>query len=546
LLTATKPYHELVDDYVSLIMDDPTAARERWYDPDALAEDLQWDRRENDRLFDALKTPVGKALSITPTQLREALRRRKSKWAKQQQKTADAAEKEEKRLKKFDRVVADLGAFPANEREFIALFMAVRGYNMTWDRRYSCNDVPISVAAILNDANLTAADLALVKPRGDDLSVTNIERALAEWSDQRREAREAELWAKIARLPAGKTATAVLAEFRKVCEFYFCEPEFAFACILKYIWSVKRRFMRLDIEQVHLIALLGAQNTGKTWVCRRLLAPIEEASIECSLQDLLDNRQMDMPQYLAVFLDEMIFADRVEASAFKNLLTGQTQARRPMRSNLSEKIAVRFTGLATTNRKLGTLIFDPTGMRRFVEVTVKRRDEIEPYWQAIVDFDWTTLWQAVDEQDNTDPLISRFKSVLLAKQEEMRAPTNVELWAREFEWSPNDIHQVNLARRRDNQYVDFNSRQLHEMFRIWERQADPGYRGTSHTRFGTDLKSLIEAGSLPAWSWYPYSSKVVYRLDYVLQAKLCEGEPKLVVPGNDAQGQLAFEVEAAD
>jgi hypothetical protein len=283
-------------------------------------------------------------------------------------------------------------------------------------------------------------------------------------------------------------------------------------CIMAYR-SRPGRLHPFDVQRLEL----GPQNSGKTALIGMLLKPIEEVSAECSLQDLLDNRQMDLPGYLAANLDELVFAERTEATALKNFMSGTSPARRPMRSNLSEKIDMRASLIGTSNKRLGDLIFDASGMRRFCEAMVKHRHEIEPFWQEIVDFDWEGLWQAVDENGD-DPLVSQFADLLQQKQEEMRRPDNVELWA--SEWSPETESVVDFgkARSRTNRHVEWFGADLYQLFHAWEKKFDPGYRGTSLTRFGTALKSLIDFGRLCAWSHYKYGSKTVYRyaLDNVI------------------------------
>jgi hypothetical protein len=495
-----------------MIRDDPTAARQRYPSPDSLARVMLPDMPDNYMVFQTLKDR--KTLDITITELKRALVSNARKQAK-----------DEAKLRRETNVAAALGGMPANERDYVELLLSARHYRMTWDRKYYRESKRIDAEVIHNDLHLTASCLELTKPRGDVLGSTNIDRAFAEWSGEERERRLEQIANEIFVLPPHKDAANIAAKWVAWTDHYFVEPDFARAAVEKFIWSVKRFICGLPILQKHMLVLHGDQNTGKSEFLRMLLNAIREIAAETNLQDVLDPRQMDLPQYYALNLDELMFADRADIAALKSFVTGADSARRPMRTNVSQKIDYRATLVATSNKSLDKLIFDSTGMRRFNEVGVKKRKEIEPFWDDIVAFDLQGLWQIVDE-NSADPVMSNpaFKDRLAQKQEELRNSDSTELWVRQFEFDPNTNYGI---RNRTRDHVEYFSQELYQIFRQWEEIFEPSFRGTSHQRWGKDMIAICDND--PKWSYFMLGSKKVYRFDLKTEGtpEYSEAESKL-------------------
>ena len=380
----------------------------------------------------------------------------------------------------------------------------------TWslDRRFTDRTAETKTYEdITNDMHLTAATLGLVKPRGDLLGTSNIDRALAEWATKRREERRQLICERVLALPEGTEASTVDAAFDTVCRAYFPEPAHGAACVKKYVWSIKRRLLGLHINQHHMLVLVGPQNCAKSWVGRKLMEPIQEVSAEVALSDALDVRQMDMVQMFSLFFDEMAFADRVECASLKSLISSGACSRRPMGSNRSVKIPVNATLHGNSNKSLGALIYDASGMRRFTEIQVRPRHEIEPNWPLIESFDWRLLWQSVDPYAE-DPL-EPFADELRAAQEMLRNPSNVEQWLGMFEYDR--TRHVCKHDTSSHERVEFYAGELFKLFREWEEDYDPGHR-TSLNRWGREFKTLLanKAPVVADWSWRMVGNKVVY------------------------------------
>lgn len=487
-------YPATLDALVKLIKDDHKLAKAKYYmNPEALAQDMRYPSQHNQTLYDLLNGPDGAYLGFKAPMLIRAQRA----MHKQRSKTNDIT----------DALNQELGGVPLDEVDFVALLMARRGYSMSFDRefrdtqgnRYTGEQVTL-------DAHLTAARLNLVKPRGDLLGATNIDRALSQWALMQRAACVSRVCEELSKLPDDVDASDVAHDLQAMCEAYFKEPHFANAALRKMVWQVKRMLLGLPVEQRHMIVFVGEQGAGKTTVQRWMTQPIADLRAEASLKDVLDERQMELPGYAVILLDELVAADRADVAALKNFITGSDWARRPMRSNMVEKVRVKATLLGTSNHSLGRLIYDSSGMRRFVELEVLALDDSKrlPQWPTIQAFDWKLLWQSVDVMQD-DPLLTEFGDLLQLKQEALRTAENTELWAEQFD--PNNNHS---DKKRTLTHAEYYGQELYADFRAYEEEFDRAYRGTNITRWGRDLKALIDCGRLKGWGHRKQSGKSVY------------------------------------
>lgn len=497
MTTTDGDYDAVIDAIVHLLRTDIDLARAKFPSADKLAERLRVDHPSNGRLFDALEV-FQKTLRITPAKLQAALGRKRA-----------AEARERANLETAEHVVAELGAMPGTEREYVKLLAEKRGYRALWDRTFfDATNQRVKWEEIVCDAHLSAADLGLVKPRGDLLGVGLIDKALEEWAHLVRHERFGLVWDSIKEPTDERKPARVLADFAQVCQWYFQDAEYAEAAIRKVVWSVKRRMCGRTIVHMQMIVLLGQQATGKGAFCDLLCAPVAEITADTSLSDVLDSRQMDLPAYYLLKLDEMAYADRADVAALKTFITSNGRSGRPMKTNIAVKNPTNATLLGTTNKTLGVLILDSTGMRRFIELKVRRRAEIEPHWQDIVAFDWHGLWQVVDPSED-DPLMSRFADRVKSQIEELRTPENVEAWLGDFE-TPGQDYRV---KARTPDHVEWYANDLFNVFREWEETYNPRRVGTNLSRWGRDMKWLIANGGVgDGWETYRLGNKTVYRM----------------------------------
>lgn len=539
-------YAAKVQAIVDVIDNDPTEACRKYGVVYQVVDELLPDHPENYKVFAAIKRSPKGLLTFTVTELKKALEKQMTKLRKMQ-KEADVYAAKQARLTDIQTF---FGAVPKTEREFVALAMHRLGYDMTYDRKFVRRGVVLTQGAVVNDLHLTAGDLCMVKPHGDLLSTSLIDRAIDEWCSNRKEERRQIVRDRLEQPMTQKEIDAVNIAFQQYCTFFLKEPDFGEACYRKAIWQIKRKLFDLPVKQVHFFVMIGAQNAGKTWTSRAMFAAIEELVAECSLQDALDDRQMDLPTMYALFIDELARLDRVDSASLKTFITGEGASRRPMRTNSAEKVKYNATLFATSNTSLDLLIYDNSGMRRYVEIHTKTREDTDMdnrWFNYIEPFDWLSLWRSVDMYAE-DPLISKFENRLTQKQEAIRSMSNTEAWAREFyyeiepptkwskEYGNGERYPVNQGEgtqhipETSNRFrVEFKHNLLNTLFRQWEDTYDPGFK-TGILKWGKEMKSLIETGQLPEWSRIERGHNVV------LVWTPTQGEPQQgLVPIKDAK-----------
>lgn len=194
------------------------------------------------------------------------------------------------------------------------------------------------------------------------------------------------------------------------------------ACVKKYIYQVKRKMRNLTVKNHMMLVLLGPQGTGKTTFMNKLLAPIEELTVNSDFRQITDDRYIDIWDNYAIKTDEMGWASRSDIDCIKNLITTDIINRRIMKTNNSIPIKQKATFIGASNRELNQLVRDETGLRRFIGVRFKAN----PDWERLNNIDFSNLWKSVDEEAE-DPT-TEFMDEIIAYQEKSRAETSCELW----------------------------------------------------------------------------------------------------------------------
>lgn len=465
---------------------------------DEVAKKLVFGMDDNTRVYAIAHS----ALKIAP----EKVKRAEAKIQKELEQAAKKAEELDEQSEATKRVIAAIGCYPKTEREYVAAFM--KRYVMHYSGAFYRQNVSIKTSEVSADLLLTASDLALVKPRGELLSVPAIALALEEWIARQQQQRKEAVWDIIASLPAGMDAEAVLKGFHAVCEAYFKEPVFAMAAIIKGIWQVKRKMTGLTIIAHHMVVLQGLeQGGGKTTFIRKLLGPVKEVSGESDASQVVDDRSTGLRELYAVFVDELAKAERVDVTKLKNLITGEVLTSRILYSHNTQQTPINMTLFGSINKPLGTIVYDTSGMRRFIEIQPKERAEIEPNWHLIEDFNWLSLWQAIDHTA-ADPM-TPFNEELKQKQEEMRFKDNVEEWLNSFEFNK---MTSNVKEHVDGHRADFYASELFKKFNEWEVEYCPASKGTSLQMWGRTMKALIDENKWQDWSYHQEGPKRIYRI----------------------------------
>jgi len=259
---------------------------------------------------------------------------------------------------------------------------------------------------------------------------------------------------------------------------------FAEAVIRCFIWQVKRKIAGLPVEH-HIMTVLYSKKhgTGKSVSMGELIKPLKEFVLHLQLDVFRDSffRKAFSENFVVIF-DELQGAGRTDIESMKNIITAEDLSARGMRTQDVDTIKQNCTFVGTTNRPLADLIFDNTGMRRFAELELETKADLEVItgerWingnriKIKNPINFLDVWRSVPEH-TLNPILS-IKEELDEHQEELRTQTTVEQWVEEFE--------LGIGKVPNNSQVLFNH------YRDWmeTQRKQPGMVG----KFIKELKSL--------------------------------------------------------
>lgn len=331
------------------------------------------------------------------------------------------------------------------------------------------------VSDLLRELRLLSLELGL------GYSDNNILDAVQEWALEQREEHKLAIFDRIAGCklgPAAQERAQAPWDALERAAFDVSEtcPGFAVAVLRKFIWQVKRKMLGLPVTNHLMPVLTGAQGKGKSTLVRNLLLPVEECAANSDFKQITDDRNIQLWENYAIFLDELGHAKRTEMDEVKNIITANVLTRRPMRTNDVEHVEQRATFIGCTNKGLSELIRDETGVRRFAELAFTN----SPDWEAINALDWEQMWRSVDER-GPDPS-DIIAAALAAQQSENRTMSAVEQWARQA--------KVEGKKRAE---------ELHSLFREWEQENFPR-NATDVTSWGKEMKRLMRNDTNFPWS----------------------------------------------
>ncbi|MCJ2130890.1 J domain-containing protein [Methylobacterium sp. E-045] len=180
------------------------------------------------------------------------------------------------------------------------------------------------------------------------------------------------------------------------------EPELGVAVLQHFMWQIKRKQLWLPVEH-HLMPVITGkmQGSGKTTLLKLFLAPLAElASAPVLLSELADSRSGEILRFPVIVVDDVERVDPRHVPVLKSLLTADAVSRRRLGTSFAEKRQQRCTPIGTANEPIGTLIADPTGHRRFVELLFRNgavdKGGDAVVWRTVNETDYVLLWRSVD------------------------------------------------------------------------------------------------------------------------------------------------------
>lgn len=412
------------------------------------------------------------------------------------------------RAAKRERIREALGSAPATATELIQAFVKKHKVKVKYDGSMSREVEPILVDAFGNRHVVTEDDrkIGIVDMSASFLidAKTNINRldlereirmfnsdfkmgfarediadAVEHWFKDAQKERLLEIYVKLEGKEAYCNAPQAWLDLAdKVFDCSETSPAFVAAVLRKFVWQTKRKMRNLPVTDHLMPVVLGGQGIGKSTFVNRFLSPVEELKLNVDFKMITDDRNVDIWSSYVMFLDEMGYASKADIDSVKNVITATRLTRRPMRTNAQVTIGQNATFIGCSNKELGQLIRDQTGIRRFVGIRM-RADADHAFINTA---HWALMWSDVGLHD-ADPMVG-FKAQLGAMQEETRELARVEQWMAEFDG------RALAYEDKVNRAGNITGANLYLAFREYEEEMFPGNFKTSKQEWDQEMNRI--------------------------------------------------------
>jgi len=172
-----------------------------------------------------------------------------------------------------------------------------------------------------------------------------------------------------------------------------CEARIV-AVLAHFLWMVKRKMLDKEVVWHIMPILYGPQGSGKTYAIKKLIEPLGNMTLEMRVSEIVDSRfQFALNNNYIAFLDELAGAQKTEVEVLKNQITATHNDSRKLGKNKVYKIKQNVSLIGATNRPVSEIIYDPTGARRFYEITTLQKMD----WLGICAIDYLALYRGIDE-----------------------------------------------------------------------------------------------------------------------------------------------------
>lgn len=176
-----------------------------------------------------------------------------------------------------------------------------------------------------------------------------------------------------------------------------------------WIWTVKRRVILQDPQPAlqFMIVFHGRQGGGKTSLVENHLCSVFGNKVISTDLSVIHDGGKEFKKWTenaVVNFDELSMRGLHDGKRtrtpelLKQLITSGRTHERMYHTQTQQSFAIRATFCGSSNKPLAEFISDPTGMRRYWEINCNTTAENPEFdWDVLENFDWQTLWQAVDE-----------------------------------------------------------------------------------------------------------------------------------------------------
>jgi hypothetical protein len=273
--------------------------------------------------------------------------------------------------------------------------------------------------------------------------------------------------------------------------------DYVAAVLQTLVWQVKRKMVGLEVHGHLMPILTGKQGNGKTTFLHTFLMPVADVTTFVSFREALDTRNLGVwSSYVHVY-DEMEKGELADVNAVKSAITGTKRSARIMGTNTTATVHQLATSTGAMNGRIGEVLRDPTGMRRYGpvptgHVPVEGKGGVD--WQLLNGVDYAALWRSVQV---TDPRpVDRVAAELQQMQDAERVLDPVEYYLRHH-LRPEAVLQTRMLRKSDA----IAAADLHRDFADMMQQHFAGHRPINVQSFGSKVTSYLGE------EWCPLSHK---------------------------------------
>lgn len=245
-----------------------------------------------------------------------------------------------------------------------------------------------------------------------------------------------------------------------------------------WFWNLKRKIFDKSHRFEQMLVFTGPQGCGKTKLLESLTSGVlKDYSIFKSMEDIMQPRShIVFSRYYVACFDELAGANRTCVTTLKDLITKDTFSPMQFYTQESQSFKMQAMMIGTSNKSVNNIILDTTGMRRFYEITIEKKLNIE----ALLKFDWTALMQGIDENLEEGFIHSVHEDLMLARSDEQAFEDDFDMFVNEYGIAP----AVD-----EGEVIEVDSKRLFALYYEFARKANFMYVKNA-SMFGRYISSI--------------------------------------------------------
>jgi hypothetical protein len=230
--------------------------------------------------------------------------------------------------------------------------------------------------------------------------------------------------------------------------FDIAEPMLGVATVKDFMWQVGRKAAAMPIADPHVIIFVSDQHFGKTYLTLLMLGAvagpdghppvvpiINELTAYVDIDDYVSSKHEELHSYSVIFVDDADRADATKLGRFKKLVTSNKANVRVLGTGRLQEVPLEGVVVINSNLASAELFPDPTGNRRFVELTLKncnpKAGGDPALWEILTTTDWHLLWRSINLVGESP--LAEYRDALKKHQDASMPIDAVEQWARDID-----------------------------------------------------------------------------------------------------------------